>query len=212
MHKKRDIGDLLNFNRRGDCHATELRPEDVEPTMEDITTQEADLFQPAPTHWKQIMALPLHLRSHWARSFKTELNTLLNMKTFALDEKPAGEPIIPVTAKFRAKLKSNGSVKKLKTRICLRENKQQELTEWDTWCLIDGFRELRKFLAYNASVKQRIYQLDFIGAFLQSQTQHLTYTMLPQEWAELVPEHSEWFGKPLKLVKALYGDTTANKC
>ena len=27
-----------------------------------------------------------------------------------------------------------------------------------------------------------------------------------------MPEHSEWFGKPLRLVKALYGDTTANKC
>ena len=134
------------------------------------------------------------------------------MKNFSIEEKPPGEPIIPVTAKFRVKLKSNGSVEKLMTRIYLRRDKQQELTDWNTWCLISGFRELRKFLAYNASMNQRIYQLDFIGAFLQSKTQHLTYTMLPQEWDELVPEHSEWFGKPLRLVKALYGDTTAKKC
>ena len=51
-----------------------------------------------------------------------------------------------------------------------------------------------------------------IGAFLQSFTQHVTYTILPKEWAELLPEHEEWFGRPLRLVKALYGDTTANKC
>ena len=72
--------------------------------MEDITTQEDDLFQPAPTHWKQIMALTLYLRSHWARIFKTELSNLLKMNAFSMEEKPAGEPIIPVTAKLRVKI------------------------------------------------------------------------------------------------------------
>ena len=163
---------------------------------DDVALEDADLFQPAPNHWKQIMTLPLHLRKHWAKSFKAELNTLLRMKTFAIEEKPHDEPVISVTAKFRVKLQSNGKVEKLKTRICLRGDKQQELTDWDTWCPIAVFRELRKFLAFNASMKQRIYQLDFIGAFLQSKTQHLTYTILPEEWAELVPEHAEWFKNP----------------
>ena len=36
--------------------------------------------------------------------------------------------------------------------------------------------------------------------------------MLPEEWAELVPEYKDWFGIPLRLVKALYGDATAKKC
>ena len=34
--------------------------------------------------------------------------------------------------------------------------------------------------------------------------------MLPEEWAELVPEYKDWFGIPLRLVKVLYGDATAN--
>ena len=68
------------------------------------------------------------------------------MKTFAIEEEPRDEPVIPVTAKFRVKLQSNGKVEKLKTRICLRGDKQQELTDWDTWCPIAGFRELRNFL------------------------------------------------------------------
>ena len=37
-------------------------------------------------------------------------------------------------------------------------------------------------------------------------------TMLPKEFEQLLPEYAEWFGTPLRLVKALYGDTTANKC
>ena len=71
---------------------------------------------------------------------------------------------------------------------------------------------MRKFIASAAQKKVRIYQLDFIGAFLQSHTQRTTYTMLPKEWKELMAEFSEWFGIPLRLNKALYGDITANKC
>ena len=96
---------------------------------EQLMVVDADLFQLAPTHWKQIMTLPLHLRQHWAKSFKAELNTLIKIKTFAMEPKSQDEPIIPVTAKFRVKLQSNGKVKKLKTRICLRGDKQQELTD-----------------------------------------------------------------------------------
>ena len=149
--------------------ADQSDPKDI-----DLDGTDSDLFQPSPTHWKQIMTLPLYLRQHWAKSFKSELNTLLKMKTFAMEDKPSKELIIIVTANFRVKLQSNVKVEKLKTRIYLRGDKQQELTDWDTCCPITGFRELRKFLAHNASTRQSIYQLDFIGAFLQSKIQHLT--------------------------------------
>ena len=180
--------------------------------VDDVSGMEADMFQPTPTHWKQILALPPHLKKHWKVSFKKELSIIIDKGTFRKEEKPDEEPVIPVTAKFRNKLKSDGSVDKLKSRICLRGDKQAELTDYDTWCPIGSFRELRKFLAFATSIKQRIYQLDFVGAFLQSPTQHVTYTILPMEWADLVPEYAEWLGIPLRLVKALYGDTTANKC
>ena len=158
------------------------------------------------------MKLPPHLRKVWAKSFIDEIKLHMKMGTFKIDQKPDDVEIIPVTVKFRTKLQSNGKVDKLKTRMCLRGDKQKELSDFDTWCAIASFRPLRKFLASAAGKKCRIYQLDFIGAFLQSYTQHTTFTMMPKEWKELMPQYAEWFGVPLRLVKALYGDTTANKC
>ena len=96
-----DIQDLLDFE---DPELPQSQKMDIEfsydnstkpdaadqsdPKDMDLDRTDADLFQPAPTHWKQIMTLPLHLRKHWDKSFKSELNTLLKMRTFAIEEKP----------------------------------------------------------------------------------------------------------------------------
>ena len=187
---------------------------DVETIMgaESITGLDPDIFQPAPQTWKQILTLPPHLKKHWVKSWKAELSTIIKMGTFAHVDGPIDDPIIPVTMKMRIKLKSDGTIDKLKARCCLRGDYQQDLYDWDTWCAIAGFPELKRFLAFNVSQKCRIYQLDFIGAFLQSPTQHETYTVLPKEWSEVMPEFADYFGKPMRLAKALYGDITANKC
>ena len=62
-----------------------------------------------------------------------------------------------------------------------------------------------------AKLKFRVYQLDFIGAFLQAVARNRVFTMLPVEWKELFPELAEWFGKPLLLLKSLYGQTDSGK-
>ena len=96
-----DIQDLLDFKDPSLSQATKAHIESsynntVEPDQADrgksetidLDNVDADLFQPAPTHWKQIMNLPLHLRQHWAKSFRTELKTLLKMNTFVAEDKP----------------------------------------------------------------------------------------------------------------------------
>ena len=83
------------------------------------------------------------------------------MGTFTQEEPNPDEPIIPVRAKARVKIKSDGTVDKHKIRICLRGDKQAELVDWDTWCPIAGFRELKLFLSFAARFLCRIIQLDF---------------------------------------------------
>ena len=180
--------------------------------VDDASGQPADMFEPAPLHWKQLFKLPSHLKRPWKHSFRKELETLIKkMGTFAKEEPRANEPIIPVTAKARVKIKSDGTVDKLKIRICLRGDKQAELVDWDTWCPIAGFRELKLFLSFAARFKCRVFQLDFIGAFLQAEARNRVFTVLPKEWAEEFPDLAEWFGKPLRLLKSLYGQVDASK-
>ena len=104
---------------------------------------------PAPLHWKILFKLPPHLKKPWKQSFRKELEVLIKkMGTFTKEEPNPDEPIIPVTAKARVKIKSDGTVDKLKIRICLRGDKQAELVDWDTWCPIAGVRELKLFLSF----------------------------------------------------------------
>ena len=82
------------------------------------------------------------------------------------------------------KLKADGTVEKLKVRICLRGDKQEKNEDEDTWCSIGGFDAVKKFLALAAHHKCRVYQLDYIGAFLQAIARGRVITMLPTEWKE----------------------------
>ena len=98
--------------------------------------------------------------------------------------------LIAATAKFRTKLTSADAINKLKLRICLRGDMQQK-GHWDTWCPIAGFRALRIFLAIRARQKCRIFQLNFVRAFLQSFAVDRTAITLPKEWAVLFPDLAE---------------------
>ena len=84
------------------------------------------------------------------------------MGTFVPADEVVDEPLIPVTMKMRIKLKSDGTIDKLKARCCLRGDYQQDLYDWDAWCAISVFPELKRFLAYNVKMKCRIYQVDFV--------------------------------------------------
>ena len=58
------------------------------------------------------------------------------MGTFVHADEVDDEPLIPVTMEMRIKLKSDGTIDKLKARFCLRSDYQQDLYNWDTWCAI----------------------------------------------------------------------------
>jgi Reverse transcriptase (RNA-dependent DNA polymerase) len=106
------------------------------------------------------------------------------------------------------------AVDKLKTRIALRGDLMREnVFTPDTWCPIAGFRPLNTFLAFAAQHRQRIYQLDYVAAFLQADVIGRKFTIFPSERTKLLadyPDLHSWFGKPLRLKTSLYGDRVAN--
>ena len=188
----------------------EIKIHDVDEI--DLSKFPGDLFQPEPTTWRQISKLPPHLAKCWIKAAKDEMRTQVRMGTFSIEPRPAGAEMVGVTLKMRAKQKADGFLDKLKARLCLRGDQQEERSDLDTWVAIGNCRGTRHFLASAADKKCRVHQLDFQGAFLQSYTRDLTYTRLPAEWAKWMPEYAEYFGVDLRVVKALYGDVTANKC
>jgi hypothetical protein len=64
---------------------------------------------------------------------KAELKTLFDASTFALDTLRSGETNTPVMEIFKVKIKSNGSLDKLKTRIVVRGDLQGNSTTEDKW-------------------------------------------------------------------------------
>ena len=197
-----DLYDLMSYIQA--AHNTEV--------LEEITGKCADDFLPAPGHYREFNYIPPAIAKHWIQALKKELELLiLKMCTFSQQEPNHNDIVIPVTAKCRTKLQSDGTIDKLKLRVCLRGDQQGELVDWDTWCPIAGFRELKLFLQLAARLMCRIWQLDFIGAFLQAQARNRVFTTLPKDWAKWFPHLSEWFGKPLLLLKSLYGSVDASK-
>ncbi|KAG7340335.1 reverse transcriptase RNA-dependent DNA polymerase [Nitzschia inconspicua] len=167
----------------------------VQPIQE-VTDMLPTMFLPAPDNWKQILKLPPHVMSHWSASLLKELKELIKKQTFVIDTPNSGDPIIPVTAKFRVKLTKDGMIEKLKSRIALRGDLMRDNVEIpDTWCPIAGFRAFKMFLAMAAHYKKRIYQLDYVAAFLQADVLGQKFTTLPIEWKEMfrsIPEVHQW--------------------
>jgi hypothetical protein len=160
------------------------------------------------------MKLPPRTKKFWIASFVKDLKEVLRKGTVEHGTPNEDDAIIPVTVKLRVKLTAEGLVEKLKTRIALRGDLMREnLTTSNTWCPIAGFRALKIFLAFAVECKQRVYQLDYVAAFLQADVIGRKLTIFPSGWNELLkdyPDQHQWFGVPLRLRKSLYGDRVAN--
>ena len=160
-------------------------------------------WEPAPRTIRDIMKMPEgHMKSEWLRSVKKELKTLVDNKTFIHDTSNKGERVMPVMEVFKVKIKSDGSLDKLKTHL---------VVHGDKWSPTASFWALKMFLAHTTRVRARVKQLDFVGAFLQAQTRSRIFVPIPPIFGILFPEYKEYCGKPVRLGKSMYGMTLSSK-
>jgi Reverse transcriptase (RNA-dependent DNA polymerase) len=99
----------------------------------------------------------------------------------------------------------------LKIRIAIRGDLDQGALEEDNSAPLASFRLLKVFVADAARQRKRIYQSDFIAAYLQSRMDRIVYVRLPIEFIEFFPDLAEWFGVPLLLEKSAYGINSAGR-
>ena len=96
-----------------------------------------------------------------------------------LDEDPKkGEPVTPCMDVYKEMIQSDGSLDKLKLRIVVRGDLQNKELVGDTWSPTASMRTLKYFLADAAKHKAIVYQLDFIGTFLQAKVKNRVFVKL----------------------------------
>ncbi len=67
------------------------------------------------------------------------------------------------------------------------------------------------FLADEARNRHRVFQLDFVGAFLQANVRGRIFVTLPKVYGDMWPEFKDNCGRPLRLVKNIHGRTYSGK-
>ncbi|MGH7954596.1 MAG: reverse transcriptase domain-containing protein, partial [Gloeomargaritales cyanobacterium] len=82
---------------------------------------------------------------------------------------------------------------------------QKNHSNEDTWSPTASVKLLKTFLGHAARLKCRVYQLDFIGAFLQASVHERIFVKLAAKYGDLFPEYAKYCGRPLRLNKSMYG-------
>ena len=166
-------------------------------------------FLPPPQSIRDVLHLSdPQTKKAWLNAFHAEFKVLIENNTFILSEPLEEEPIIPIMADCRVKIRADGNVEKFKCRIVFRGDLQCQLISWSPTA---SQRSLKLFLTDATCLTARVRQLDFIGAFLQANMRCRVFTKIPQIYGELFPEFAEFCNHPLLLNKALYGQTVSGR-
>ena len=89
---------------------------------------------------------------------------------------------------YKAKIKSDGSLDKLKLRIVVRGYLQNKELFGYTWSPTDSMRNLKLLLEDCVNHKARVHQLYFIRVLLQAKVKNRVFVKLDSKYADYFPE------------------------
>ena len=90
---------------------------------------------------------------------------------------------------YKEKIKSDGSLDKLKLRIVVRGYLQHNKLVGDTWSPTASMRTLKYFLADAIKHKAIVHQLYFIGPLLQAKVKNIVFLKLDSRYVDYFPEY-----------------------
>jgi hypothetical protein len=132
------------------------------------------------------------------KAMEIELDTLITMKAFkVIDKKPWMNVVSSVWA-FKRKRYPDGSIRKLKARICARGFEQIEGVDYfETFAPVVQWMTVRIVLIMTILLNLENKQIDYTAAFLQAPLDHDVYVEMPKLF--------QVKGKVWKLQRAIYG-------
>jgi hypothetical protein len=166
---------------------TACQAEAKEPPI-NLNAVDPSPFMPPPMGIRSVLKmLDLKVREVWLRAYQKEIKTLIDAKTFALVIHKEGELVMHTMETNKAKIKSDGSLDKLKCRIVVRGD-LQDTAMGDSWSPTAYFRSLKMFLADAARNRCRVHQQDFMGTFLQANVRERIFVTLSKVFGDIWPE------------------------
>ena len=79
-----------------------------------------------PRKFAEVNRLSESIQKPWLKSTLKENNNLINNQNFLVQDPEKGEPVTPCMNVYKAKIRSNGSLYKLKFKIVVRGDIQNE--------------------------------------------------------------------------------------
>ena len=144
-------------------------------------------------------------REGFITAMEHEMNQLGELKAFiavprqkAIDE---NKQIIDCTWAFKRKRFPDGTVKKLKARLCVRGDLQETNDAFDTYSPVVQWSTVRLLLVLSIILRLETKQIDFTLAFVQADAEPGTYIEMPPMFS--------MDGYILELKKNLYGQKDA---
>ena len=133
------------------------------------------------------------------------MRVLVESGTFSVKQPSSDDPITPCTETYKCKVKSDGTIDKAKARFCVRGDLQEQLLTLDNWLPTALHQIFKIFLAMAAKCGATVFQLDFIGAFLQAPIKTRTFVKILPLLGVLCPKYAQYCGVPLQLLMSMYG-------
>jgi hypothetical protein len=132
------------------------------------------------------------------KAMEIELDTLIQMEAFIIIEKEPWMNVVSSVWAFKRKRYPDGSIRKLKARICARGFEQIEgIDYFETYAPVVQWMTVRVILIMTILLHLENKQIDYTAAFLQAPIDHDVYVEMPKLFAV--------DGKVWKLQRAIYG-------
>jgi hypothetical protein len=132
------------------------------------------------------------------KAMETELDTLIKMEAFIIVDKEKWMNVVTSVWAFKRKRYPDGSIRKLKARICARGFEQIEGVDYfETFAPVVQWMTVRVVLIMTILLNLENKQIDYTAAFLQAPLDHDVYVEMPKLF--------QVDGKVWKLQRAIYG-------
>ena len=145
-------------------------------------------------------------KEYW-EACKDEYDTLENkMKAWEVVDREDTMHVLPGTWALRKKRRPDGSVKKYKSRFCVRGDKQIDQVDFfadQLYSPVCSWSTIRLMLVLSIVLNLVTVQVDYTSAFVQAPIEDEVYVEMPEGFRKP--------GKVLKLLKILYGLKQASR-